>query len=464
MKKKQQVIKVAVVGAGKKCGPFLETLSSIPGIEVVALIDFHSDPTSLAAAKEAGAPMTNTAMDLERYQPDLILLTTDKSEITTMLEEQAPEGVPIINGAATRLLRIVSAYYRKNSRYVDKYYAAQREVDKLAERDGMIIGKSAPIVEAMDLIEQVAPMPTSVLLLGETGCGKDLFARCIHRSSALRHKPLISVNCTALTPSLMESELFGYKKGAFTGAERDHAGMLEEADGGTLFLDEIGDMQLELQAKLLRFLQTGEIRRVGSSRVRHVKVRIIAATNCDLETAVGKGDFRSDLFYRLNTFTITLPPLRERSMDVPYLAYHFITKAEAKLNKKINGVSDDALSMLSGYAWPGNVRELENIIERAVILCRNGQITPGELPAQMHRAAPETPGMAHTTGQAKESAAAHPAPEADFHLSKARVMENFEKKELQNYIKKAEGNISEASRISGIPRRTFYRKMKKYGL
>ncbi len=204
----------------------------------------------------------------------------------------------------------------------------KREMDAYLDRGEGMIGRSRQTEEVRELIERVAATPTTVLLLGETGTGKDLAARSIHAASHLRDKPFITVNCTALTATLIESELFGYRKGAFTGAEGDRKGLLEEADGGALFLDEIGDMHLELQAKMLRFLQTGEVRRVGSVQARNVDVRVIAATNRDLERAVAAGDFRRDLYYRFNTFTIRLAPLRERVQDIPYLAFHFLTKAE----------------------------------------------------------------------------------------------------------------------------------------
>jgi len=246
----------------------------------------------------------------------------------------------------------------------------------------------------------------------------------------------------------------------YKGSGRDkRKGLLEEADGGSLFLDEIGDMPLELQSKLLRFLQTGEVRRVGSTQNKVVSVRVIAATNRDMEQATAENSFRRDLYYRFNTFTIRLNPLRERCMDIPYLAYHFLTKAEAKLNKKMQGISDDAMACLTRYHWPGNVRELSNVMERAVILSQGEIIEPVDLPQQVYAPGSPLPQM-HST----------PCPTGDvacengFASSKDRIMANFERKELLHYLKNAQGNVSEACRLSGIPRRTFYRKMRKYGL
>jgi len=453
---KNTSINILIAGVGSRCGRFLETISSLPGLTVIGLVDPGRDPSSTELAEDLGIPVDVTAADFcKNGRPDIIINATNDDEVVEHLDRCKPPGALIINGVGARLLRVMAAHVLKNKTLMGKYMVVKREYERQTNLDDQIVGKSDEIHKVMDMIQSVAPTPTTTLLLGETGTGKDLVARSIHRTSNLKDRPFISVNCTALTSTLMESELFGYKKGAFTGAERDSIGILEEADGGTLFLDEIGDMKLELQAKMLRFLQTGEIRRVGSTRIRHVKVRVIAATNRDLEQAVEKGDFRRDLFYRFNTFTIKLPALRERAVDVPYLAYHFLTKAEMKLNKKIEGISDEALEMMSLYDWPGNVRELENVIERSVILCKDGTIQADDLPYEIRKLKP-----AGKLGLG-------PGKFADgngFKSDKERVVANFEKKELLHYIKMANGNISEASRISGIPRRTFYRKMKKHGL
>ena len=247
-----------------------------------------------------------------------------------------------------------------------KYQLAIRELDAQSDSE-FIIGTNPKMKEISRLIAKVAPTPTTVLIRGESGTGKELVARAIHRSSALWNQPLVTLNCTALSPALLESELFGYKRGAFTGAYADRKGLFEKAHGGTMLLDEVGDMSLETQAKLLRTLQTGEIRAVGDVHTKAVSVRIIAATNRDVEKAIREGAFREDLFYRINTFTIALPPLRERLEDIPFLAEYFLQRARAKVNKRVESVSPEALSLLRSYSWPGNLRELENIIERAVV-------------------------------------------------------------------------------------------------
>ncbi|GFO61465.1 hypothetical protein GMST_37900 [Geomonas silvestris] len=232
---------------------------------------------------------------------------------------------------------------------------------------GEIIGQSDQLEQVFLRVSQVAPMNATVLLLGETGTGKGVVARAIHSSSSRKEQPLITINCTTLPATLVESELFGRERGAFTGADTRQIGRFELADGGTIFLDEIGDMPMELQCKLLRVLQDGEFERLGSPRTIKTDVRIIAATNRNLEVEVREGRFREDLYYRLNVFPITMPPLRKRCADIPLLVNHFVTKFNKKMGRKIDTVSRDTLELLSGYHWPGNVRELESVIERAVI-------------------------------------------------------------------------------------------------
>lgn len=231
-----------------------------------------------------------------------------------------------------------------------------------------IVGQSPAIVHMLDRAAVVAPMPTTVLLLGETGTGKELFAWAIHERSTRRGKAFVKVNCPALPPSLIESEFFGHEKGAFTGAIAAHAGRFELADGGTIFLDEIGDLPLELQPKLLRLLQDGEVHRIGSNRARRTDVRIIAATNQNLTRAIAEGRFRKDLYYRLSVFPIELPPLRERKEDIPLIARTFVEQRQTALGRRIEEIPAEVMDTLVEYDWPGNVRELENVLERAIIL------------------------------------------------------------------------------------------------
>ncbi len=263
---------------------------------------------------------------------------------------------------------------------------------KLTSNFGAMVGKSECLREAMKLAQTVAPTNSSVLLNGETGTGKELLARAIHEMSARRDKPFVRVNCAALPQGLVESELFGHERGAFTGANQRRQGRFELADGGTLFLDEVGELPLDAQSKLLRVLQDGYVDRVGGRMPVPVDVRILAATNSELLPAIEEGRFRSDLFYRLNVFPIDLPPLRDRLEDVPLLAAYFIEHYRLKLKKPCRHISDDSLARLMRYSWPGNVRELQNVIERTVILAQSATVTIDErlLAASAPSAEPST--------------------------------------------------------------------------
>ncbi len=440
-------ITILVVGAGKGGLHLLELLQELPEVEILAVVDKNLKAPGIRFAQEHDIPVArHWAPYCADPRLDIAVNVTGDREVTRQLHRCKSEQCEIIDGKSAHFMWALVEKCKQKEEYRERYLTVQRELEQHLPDARWMVAKSPQMQSVMELVKRVAPTPTTVLLRGETGTGKEMVARAIHQASHLRDKPFISLNCTALTASLMESELFGYKKGAFTGAEQDRKGLLEEAHGGTIFLDEIGDMELSLQAKLLRFLQTGEIRPVGSSEVKYVKVRIIAATNRNLEEAIEQGQFRKDLFYRFNTFTIFLPPLRERKVDIPYLAYHFLTRAEEKLNKRVEKISDQALEILKNYHWPGNVRELENVIERAVILCTGDTILPEHLSITF---APLEPDV---------------RADGDFRRQRSRLMEKYEKQALIEYIHRAGGNISEASRISGIPRRTFYRLMKKYGL
>jgi transcriptional regulator with GAF, ATPase, and Fis domain len=228
--------------------------------------------------------------------------------------------------------------------------------------------------EIFDTIERVAPTRATVLLTGESGVGKDLIARAIHFHSPRKDRPLVKINCTAIPENLMESELFGYEKGAFTGANTSKPGKFEQADTGTVFLDEIGDVPAAIQVKLLRVLQEREFERLGSNTTRHIDVRLVAATNQDLRAALEQGTFREDLYYRLNVVPINIPPLRERKQDIPFLANHFVRKLAPETGCKVEGITDAAMEKLTGYYWPGNVRELENVIERSLVMATGTQL------------------------------------------------------------------------------------------
>jgi PAS domain S-box-containing protein len=269
----------------------------------------------------------------------------------------------------------------------------QEEI-RVASNFGEIIGRSQALRRVLRQAEQVAPTNTTILLLGETGTGKELLAHAIHNLSPRHKHPLVKVNCTTLPAPLIESELFGHEKGAFTGASAQRHGRFELADGGTIFLDEVGELPLELQAKLLRVLEEGEFERVGSNRTVRVDVRVIAATNRNLAEAVRKGTFRSDLYYRLSIFPITLPPLRDRQEDIPILVTHFVKQLSLKLGKEIETVPQNAMAVLQGYPWPGNIRELRNVIERAVIITQGSKLQLSDsVESQSLGAGPHLPGI-----------------------------------------------------------------------
>jgi DNA-binding NtrC family response regulator len=308
-----------------------------------------------------------------------------------------------------------------------------------------IIGQSGKMQEVFRALEKVVNSNVTVLIQGESGTGKELIARAIHYHNAQRNsKQFVAVNCSALPESLLESELFGHEKGSFTGATGRRVGKFEIANGGSIFLDEIGLMTQATQAKVLRILQEREFERVGGNEMVKVDVRVISATNKDLEEAIKTGEFREDLYYRISVFPIKLPPLRERKEDIPLLAAHFLDKYAKQENKELEGVAPDALELLMAYNWPGNVRELENCIERAVVLASAREITPKDLPNSVR-----------SIGEKKIY-------ESDNTLSS--WIEKLEEDALRNALLENGGNISQTAKKLGIGRATIYRKAKKYGL
>ncbi|GAB4389099.1 MAG: hypothetical protein Kow0025_12340 [Thermodesulfovibrionales bacterium] len=301
-----------------------------------------------------------------------------------------------------------------------------------------IIANSPKMAGVLDIVRKVKDVASSILISGESGTGKELIARAIHFNSQRRERPFVALNCAAIPDALLESELFGYTKGAFTGASEGKRGLLEEADGGSAFLDEIGSMRASLQAKLLRFLQDRSFYKVGGTRPVTVDVRIIAATNRDLEEAVGAGDFREDLYYRLNVIRIALPPLRERREDIPLLIRYFLNRFNRLMGRNIKKVAPEAMAMLSGYEWPGNVRQLENVVERAVVLARGSELTPADLPMEIAL--------------------------VDGGLGEDLTLESLERAHVLRVLSVADGNRKRAAELLGINTATLWRKLKKYGL
>ncbi len=300
-----------------------------------------------------------------------------------------------------------------------------------------MVSRNPRMMELFRILPDIAQSDVTVLIVGESGTGKELFAHAIHKLSRRKDGPLIKVNCSALPETLLESELFGYVRGAFTDAKKDKPGRFKLAEGGTIFLDEIGDVSVAVQVKLLRVIEQKEFEPLGATYTEKVDVRIIAATNRDLEEMVKDGRFREDLYYRLNVMKVELPPLRERRDDIPLLVEHFIQKYNKKMGKEIEGVSEEAMRLLLNHTYPGNVRELENILEHAFILCKGRIILPEHLPHYLHAKAPSLP---------------------------AASLREWEREMIKEALRRSGGNITRAARELGIHRTTLWRKMKKYHL
>ena len=325
----------------------------------------------------------------------------------------------------------------------DENRQLKEELGRRYEYDN-IIGRSEPMQEIFATIERVAPTRATVLLAGESGVGKDLIARAIHFHSPRRDRPLVKINCTAIPENLMESELFGYEKGAFTGAVTSKPGKFEQADTGTVFLDEIGDVPGPIQVKLLRILQEREFERLGSNVTRHTDVRVIAATNQDLRAALEQGTFREDLYYRLNVVPLNIPPLRERKPDIPFLANHFIRKLAADSGSAVESITDAAMERLMAYHWPGNVRELENVIERSLVLCRGSQLDAGDV--------------------LLESAPRPRSQNGQHFLPEGLTLDQYEQELIREALRRADGNKSHAARLLGLTRNALRYRLTQMGL
>ncbi|PMP64516.1 MAG: Fis family transcriptional regulator [Caldimicrobium thiodismutans] len=361
--------------------------------------------------------------------------------------ESAVEAIK--KGAADYIVKpFINEDLKMRLRRILEHKKLQREVEilkyQLSQKitGDLFFGTSPQMQEILKLLERITPTKSTVLILGESGTGKGVLAEFIHYNSPRKDKPFISINCSAIPETLLESELFGYKKGAFTGAVSDKKGLIELANEGTLFLDEIGDMPLNLQAKILKFLEFGEFIPLGDTVKKQVDVRVIAATNKDLEALIKEGKFREDLYYRLNVIEIKIPPLRERKEDIPALTYFFIDKLSKEHGKKIKGITSEALTCLMQYNWPGNVRELKNVIERAIILATEEYITLNELPERIK-------------GEKNLSQSFKPLKEA---------LEEFEKNIILKTLKQCAYNKEKAAQLLGIDLATLYRKLKKYQL
>ena len=323
------------------------------------------------------------------------------------------------------------------------------EESKGAEQSGTIIGKSPAMVEVYKTVARAASTRSTVLILGESGTGKELIARAIHQHSPRAGHPFVAVDCGALTETLLESELFGHVRGAFTGAVTDKKGVFEEAEGGTCFLDEIGDISRNMQAKLLRVLQEHEVRRVGGKDWVKVDVRVVAATNQNLGELVRRAAFRQDLYYRLNVVTIHLPPLRERLEDIPVLVRYFLNRYSQESEKSVTAVSDKTMELLCAYSWPGNIRELENTIEQAVALSSQQILTPDDLPVEVRDCA-------------DSKSFQNPSQDEQFLFPDTPSLEEVKKRYVLHVLSRNQGNVSRTAKILNIDRRSLYRMLARY--
>lgn len=401
--------------------------------------------TDLKMPGKSGFDILNVSKELN---PDIpVILITAYANISTAVEAVKQGAFDFIAKPFTsEQLRIAIERAMRQKILADENKRLKEQL-KASSMIDEITGKSSAIQEVTELIKRVSQTDANILITGESGTGKELVAKAIHARSLRESMPFVPVDCAALPENLLESELFGYEKGAFTGANTSKPGLFETAHGGTLFLDEIGEIPMTMQAKLLRAIQERQVRRLGSNKFISIDVRIISATNRDIKKGILGETFREDLYYRLNVIQINVPPLRERRGDIPVLTSHFAGKFAALNKKNITGISPDAMEVLESYLWPGNVRELQNIMERAVVLCDADKITMGDLPKEICTAPPLPPVENLQYKDAKEA-----------------WLAAFERNYLTSLLNGTSGNISRAAQKAGIDRKTIHRLIKRYNL
>lgn len=428
-----------------------------PDLQVVQMNDRAKDfAAKVVPDLKIGANLQKIdSVFTEACLQDALLVLESQHELPEhRIEFQAPYGRAV--------LRISAAPLVSGTVNLQGVVFVARDVSRLEllEQRGRrtqfhrLIGASRAMQTVYTLIENVGQVDTSVLITGESGTGKELVAEALHAESPRRDMPLIKVDCTAIPEGLLESELFGHKKGSFTGADSNRQGRILQADGGTLFLDEIGDISPAMQLRLLRFLQERTFYPVGHDMPLKVDVRVIAATNADLKQKVIEGKFREDLYYRLRVIDIVLPPLREREEDIPLLVEHFLERFNKRLGKEINGISDQALAALKDYSWPGNVRELEHVMERACVLCTDSTITTDHLSYEF------------SIGGSEPAKPSQPAEEENYDTLEAEPVDESESEyeRIVRILTKCSGNKAKAARLLGIDRSTLYRKMRLYNI
>src|SRR5579862_1516631 len=386
-----------------------------------------------------------------KRQPNLpVIIFTAQGSVKNAVEAMRRGAVDFLEKPFTReQFHLVLARVQRFHQLNQNLERLEREIkDRNAQSPEILLDSSTPLMKGvMETLLRAAKTPASILLLGESGTGKSVVARAIHQQSHLADKPFITVSCPSLSKELLESELFGHVKGAFTGAMRDHWGKVKAASGGTLFLDEIGDLPMEIQPKLLRLLQEREYERLGENVIRQAEVRIIAATSHDLKRRAAEGAFREDLYFRLNVITAEMPPLRQRQGDLIGFAGHFFKHFTALSGRRLNGFSDEASAAIRAYSWPGNLREMRNAIERAVIMAQGNKINLEDLPAELRGQA-----LAGSNGS-----------DAALQVGALVSMEQLEEAHLRKVLERT-ANLAEAAQVLGIDQATLYRKRKKIGL
>ena len=417
--------------------------------------------TDLKMPKVDGMTLLREAL---REQPDLpIVMITAHGTVDTAVEALKLGAFDYLTKPFDKdEVRSVVAKALK-TRQLAQEEATTEPIGKTKNEPGArfgIIGQSPGLTDLYAVLERVADSPTTVLITGESGTGKELVARALHEHSTRKDKPFIKVNCAAIPKELIESELFGYERGAFTGAVSSKPGRFELANGGTLFLDEVGEIPVEMQVKLLRALQESEFERVGGIKTIHVDVRLVAATNRDLKKLIAAGGFREDLFYRLNVVSIRLPALRERDTDIPLLVEHFLAKFNERLKKQVTGVEPEAADILSAYGWPGNIRELENVMERSVLFCDAQKLRVEDLPGELRgNSGSVSPPTSDASGGDIPLSAEGGLKE---HVKVA--MSRLERDLVSRALKQTSGNVTHAARLLKISRKGLQLKMKELGL
>ena len=432
-----------------KAGYDAETVADgVEGLDLMEKNDFAFILCDLRMPNMDG--MTFLKKSREKYPEQTVIMMSAYGTIDTALEAMKIGAYDYISKPFKQdevLLTLKKAEERE--RLKQENIRLQDKINKIEQKYsfGNIVARSEAMAQVFDLVEKVADHKTTVLITGESGTGKELIAKAIHSNGGRSSAPMVSINCGGIPENLLESELFGYKKGAFTDATKNKPGRFEEADGGTIFLDEIGELPLALQVKLLRVLQEEEISPLGSTGSKKIDVRVIAATSKDLYWEVEENRFREDLFYRINVMKIHLPPLRERRGDIPLLIGYFIDLFNKKLTKNIEGLSSEAMPILMGYSWPGNIRELENVMERAVLLAKGRWITPADLPGSV-------------TSDQRVSLSVSP----EDTLSIKKASRRLERDLIQKALELTGGNRTKACKILEISRPMLISKIKEYKL